>query len=169
MSYLHFFTGAYIPQLPLVSLSSIGPSTAPSGIPIHARFAQAQRGGGGGGVDPAAPPSPAIDLATDVGMDVETAALLREVVGRKAAAVAEENFELAKALKLAQDTIRSVGATLAVLVADKNRAVQVCACVREIAFMHHVLFFLFGGGQEQGRAVESVYFLNLMGFTRRVD
>ena len=87
-------------------------------------------GGGGSGLSGSsagwpAPASPAIDLATDVGMDAETAALLREVVNRKAAAVADENFELAKALKGAQDTIRSVGASLAVLVADKNRAVQV--------------------------------------------
>jgi centrosomal protein CEP104 len=63
------------------------------------------------------------DIAIDMGMDPETAALLREVSTRKEAAVANEDFELAKRMKGLQDQIKHVGGTLATLVADKNRAI----------------------------------------------
>jgi centrosomal protein CEP104 len=63
------------------------------------------------------------DLAVDMGMDADTAAMLREVAGRKEAAVADEDFELAKRLKALQDQIRHVGGTLAGLAADKARAI----------------------------------------------
>lgn len=58
-----------------------------------------------------------------MGLDPETAALLREVAARKDAAVADEDFGLAKRLKALQDSIRGVGGTLARLVEQKARAV----------------------------------------------
>lgn len=64
------------------------------------------------------------DLAVDMGMDADTAAMLREVALRKEAAVAGEDFELAKRLKALQDQIKHVGGTLAALTADKARAVE---------------------------------------------
>jgi UDPglucose--hexose-1-phosphate uridylyltransferase len=51
------------------------------------------------------------------------AALLREVSARKEAAVAAEEFELAKRLKLLAEQIKHVGGTLATLCAEKARAV----------------------------------------------
>lgn len=63
----------------------------------------------------------------DLGLDAETAAQLRRVVAAKAAAVAAEDFVAAKRLKGVQDSIRAVGGSLAVLVADKAKAVRVRA------------------------------------------
>ncbi|RYG54431.1 hypothetical protein EON66_07145, partial [archaeon] len=77
-----------------------------------------------------APPSVAAarrgvnDLALDMGFDPETAALLREVAQRKDAAVATEDFEQAKRLKLLQDAIKAVGGRLSELVAEKTRAIE---------------------------------------------
>lgn len=82
-------------------------------------------GGVGGGKPPLAAGRRGIhDLAVDMGLDPETAALLRDVAARKEAAVAAEDFEAAKRLKGLQDTIKSVGGQLAQLVADKARAVE---------------------------------------------
>lgn len=64
------------------------------------------------------------DLAVDMGMDPETAALLRDVNRRKDAAVASEDYELAKRLKVLQESIKNVGGTLAALVNEKARAVE---------------------------------------------
>ena len=66
-----------------------------------------------------------LDVSVDLGLDAETAAQLRAVAAAKAAAVAAEDFIAAKALKGVQDAIRSVGGTLAVLMADKAKAVRV--------------------------------------------
>jgi hypothetical protein len=64
------------------------------------------------------------DLAVDMGMDPDTAAMLREVAMRKDAAVASEDFELAKRLKALQEQIKNVGGSLAALAADKARCVE---------------------------------------------
>ena len=64
---------------------------------------------------PAAPPSLSPnpsggagmnDLAVDMGLDPETAALLRQVAARKEMCVANEDFELAKRLKTLQEQIK---------------------------------------------------------------
>jgi UvrB/uvrC motif len=63
------------------------------------------------------------DLATSLSLDPETAAVLREVAARKEQAVRDEDFPRAKKLKLLQDAIKDVGATLGRLVTDKQQAV----------------------------------------------
>jgi len=95
------------------------------GLPANAPPAPTLAGGVRAPVPGAARPGPGVhDLAVDMGMDPETATLLREVVARKEGAVAAEEFELAKRLKALQDGIRRVGGTLASLAADKSKAVE---------------------------------------------
>lgn len=59
-----------------------------------------------------------------MGMDTDTAAMLREVALRKEGAIVAEDYELAKKLKLLQDQIKHVGGKLAALANDKMKAVE---------------------------------------------
>lgn len=106
-------------QVGLIALNALGQPAAPSSTSQHqsqsALGVQGRSGARGTGVH---------DLAVDMGMDPDTAAILREVAHRKDVAVAVEDFELAKRLKGLQEQIKSVGGTLATLAADKARCVE---------------------------------------------
>ena len=104
-------------QVGLIALNALGQPASPIASSQTQQQGGLTRGGGtrGTGVH---------DLAVDMGMDPDTAAMLREVAHRKDVAVAAEDFELAKRLKGLQEQIKSVGGTLATLAADKARCVE---------------------------------------------
>jgi len=68
--------------------------------------------------------APTEDLAFDMNFDNETAAKIREIHQAKEAAVASEEYELAKELKNAEDHLKHVGVKLAQLEEMKKQAVD---------------------------------------------
>lgn len=66
------------------------------------------------------------DLSLDVNVDPVTAAKIREISKRKEAAVAKEDYDDAKRLKLAIERLKAVGQKVAQLEARKRQAGKSC-------------------------------------------
>ena len=69
------------------------------------------------------------DLSLDVNVDPVTASKIREISKHKEAAVAKEDYDDAKRLKLAIERLKAVGQKVAQLEARKRRADSSCHVV----------------------------------------
>ena len=79
----------------------------------------------GGAAALARAPREVVDVAMDMNVDVVTAEKIREILLKKEAAVAREDYDEAKRLKGGIDKLKIVGMKVAQLEAQKQAAVEV--------------------------------------------
>jgi centrosomal protein CEP104 len=123
-------------QVGIIAINALGEQLKTGGIPDHftasssgadparerrsgSSYDVGKRGSSGSGRGGAG----ADDLAIDMGLDPETAAMYREIHALKISAVEREDFALAKGYKEAEMLVRSLGGRLAVLLEAKRKAV----------------------------------------------
>ncbi|EIE20654.1 hypothetical protein COCSUDRAFT_30401 [Coccomyxa subellipsoidea C-169] len=113
-------------QLPGSPLPAAAAETAgrPQPTPPSAQSRSGDGSSARASEDTAGETSPGAAGGGDAGADVKTAARLRDLEGAKACAVAEEDYDEAKRLKLAIDRLKAVATQLSDLEARKRAAVE---------------------------------------------